>query len=216
MTSKSYPFVSPLEWRDPYEKYFLELKYVVNKSTFSLPIKEKIFASCFSGTSNSEAYWNVYAPNSDGVRIGFEAEPFLLEFLGKIKNADVFIGPINYYNTNDFSKKGIDISRLSKSIRELEDLEFQVELMFRKRIAFIYENEIRVVILPNKNRKGSIEINHSIDLGKLAFDITFDPRMGVYQFNFLKENLLQKYGIRVSKASLYKTINVSPWTLASN
>jgi hypothetical protein len=72
------------------------------------------------------------------------------------------------------------------------------------------------VILPNKNRKGSIEINHSIDLRKLAFDITFDPRMGVYQFNFLKENLLQEYGIRVSKASLYKTINVSPWTLASN
>ena len=35
MTSKSYPFVSPLEWRDPYEKFFLERKYVVNKSTFS-------------------------------------------------------------------------------------------------------------------------------------------------------------------------------------
>ena len=45
-----------------------------------LSIKNNLFASCFSKTSNSEAYWSVYTPNSDGVRIEFSTETFMDNF----------------------------------------------------------------------------------------------------------------------------------------
>jgi hypothetical protein len=208
-----YSFLSPLLWNDPYEKYFLEREYTIDQVVHELPIKNNIFASCFSGTSNSEAFWNVYAPNSDGVRIEFDSQKIIDVFLLNIRNADVFIGPMKYLPTSKFSKDGVDASRLKKSIVQDGGPEAQVELMFRKRHAFLYENEVRVLILPKRVKKGANDIGYPLDVSTIATNVTFDPRFGSYHFDFIKKMLMSEYGIRASRAALYRKATSEPYTL---
>jgi len=211
--SGRYPFVSPLKWNDPYEKYFLERDYEVGNKRYALPIKDKIYSSCLSATSNSEAYWNVYAPNSDGIRLGFESSVFLTELLDKIEDADVYVGPIQYFHTLDFTKKGIDTSRLSACVTSQQDIPYQIELMYRKRSAFLYEDEIRIMILPKKELKKNDEIDFPFEITKHAMDITLDPRIGKNHFQFIKDNLQRDHQIRISRAALYKEITPGPFKL---
>jgi hypothetical protein len=209
-----YIFRNPSAWNDPFEKYFLDREYRIKNTNYHLSIKNNLFASCFSKTSNSEAYWNVYTPNSDGVRIEFSTEIFLDNFLSRIVNADVYMGSIKYYSTNEFHKTDIDIKRLSSSITNNNDHEVQAELMFRKRKAFLYEDEVRIMILPHKAKKSNgSEITIPINLSAMIKSVYFDPRFGLDHFNYLKKSLLNNYGIRISKAELYKEIKGKPMDL---
>jgi hypothetical protein len=93
----------------------------------------------------------------------------------------------------------------------------QAELMLRKRKAFLYEDEVRVMIVPHKFRKNnSSEISFPIELSVLAQSIYFDPRFGLDHFRYLKRSLLDSYGIRISKAELYKEIKGKPINLGHN
>jgi hypothetical protein len=215
LAKNKFSFVNPMKWKDPYEKYFLERPYILKNREISLPIKGKTFACCFSGTSNSEAYWSVYTPNSDGVRIEFNTQVFLEEFLEKIQNVDIFIGPVKYFNTKEFPTANINILKLINSIERKSDLISQVELLYRKRVAFEYEDEIRIIVLPKVFRKDSEEVNYSIDLIKYISNITFDPRFGMEHFKLVKKVFMSKYRIRVSKASLYRDIKLKPFKLSS-
>jgi hypothetical protein len=205
--AKKYPFVSPLSWNDPYEMYFLNSEYEIGDQKHNLTIKKKVFASCLTKISNSEAFWKVYTPNFYGVRIGFETEVFISEFIEKIKNAEIFIGNINYQHTNDLKKIEIDKKRLCKSILNENDLEYQMELLLKKRSAFKYEEEVRIMVLPNKFKKDDNKLLYSFDLLKTAHEFTFDPRMGSDLFNFIKINLKSEFGPKVSQSFLYKEIN---------
>jgi hypothetical protein len=206
LETRTYSFRSPLLWNDPYEKYFLCRTYTIDDVEIELPIKNKLFASCFSKTSNSEAFWNVYAPNSDGVRIEFNTEKLIDHFLSKINHADVFVGPMKYLHTRTFPKEGIDTTRLKDSIRKDGSANAQVELMLRKRSAFLYEDEVRVMILPKKVKKDANEIQYPIEFGSVASKVTFDPRFGVNHFNFIKRMLMKEYDIRPSRATLYREV----------
>jgi hypothetical protein len=213
LQSKKYPFVSPLKWNDPYEKYFIERSYRIKSKTYSFPFQKNIYALCLSSSANSEAFWNMYAPNSDGVRIGMNSDIFIFEFLKGIKDADVFVGPVKYYSTADFYKKEIDTKKLSKSFTNTDSIIHQVELLFRKRSAFSYENEVRVIIIPRRSRNGKEIIEFPIDFISNIFGISLDPRIGKNLFQFIKENLLKNYGIQISKASLYNKVKPSVWTI---
>ena len=214
LDSKKISFVSPLKWNDPYEKYFLERDYRINNKQYNLAFKENVFALCFSSISNSEAYWNMYAPKCDGVRIEVSSEKFLTDFLSKIKGADVYVGPVKYYSTNDFYKKDIDTKKLSLSLNNHEEIIHQIELLYRKRNAFQYEKEIRIIIIPKRNNRRIEIVEHPYQFEQNNSKITLDPRTGNNLFKFIKANLLRNNGLRISKAKLYNQIIPSDWKLA--
>ncbi len=214
LDSKKISFVSPLKWNDPYEKYFLEPVYRINNKPYNLVFKESVFALCFSSIPNSEAYWNMYAPECDGVRIEVSSENFLTDFLSKIKGADVYVGPVKYYSTNDFYKKDIETTKLALSLNNHEKLLHQIELLYRKRNAFQYEKEIRVMIIPKSNNRRKEAVEYPYQFVQNASNITLDPRMGKNLFNFIKANLLHNNDLRISKARLYNQIIPSDWELA--
>lgn len=214
LDSKKISFVSPLKWNDPYEKYFLERGYRINNKQYNLAFKENVFALCFSSISNSEAYWNMYAPKCDGVRIEVSSEKFLTDFLCKIKGADVYVGPVKYYSTNDFYKKDIDTKKLSLSLNNHEEIIHQIELLYRKRNAFQYEKEIRIIIIPKRNNRRIEIVEHPYQFEQNNSKITLDPRTGNNLFKFIKANLLRNNGLRISKAKLYNQIIPSDWKLA--
>lgn len=214
LDSKKISFVSPLKWNDPYEKYFLERDYRINNKQYNLAFKENVFALCFSSISNSEAYWNMYAPKCDGVRIEVSSEKFLTDFLCKIKGADVYVGPVKYYSTNDFYKKDIDTKKLALSLNNHEEIIHQIELLYRKRNAFQYEKEIRIIIIPKSNNRRIEIVEHPYQFEQNNSKITLDPRTGNNLFKFIKANLLRNNGLRISKAKLYNQIIPSDWKLA--
>ena len=188
LDSKKISFVSPLKWNDPYEKYFLERDYRINNKQYNLAFKENVFALCFSSISNSEVYWNMYAPKCDGVRIEVSSEKFLTDFLCKIKGADVYVGPVKYYSTNDFYKKDIDTKKLSLSLNNHEEIIHQIELLYRKRNAFQYEKEIRIIIIPKRNNRRIEIVEHPYQFEQNNSKITLDPRTGNNLFKFIKAN----------------------------
>jgi hypothetical protein len=211
-----FSFVSPTLWKDPYEKYFIEREYSMGGRTMAMPIKDKVFASCFSGTSSSEAFWSVYAPNADGVRLTIDMEVLLSGFLEKIKGAEVFIGPVTYFATADLPKLGIDFPQLVSSMKSGKDLLQQVGLMYRKRKAFAYENEVRVMVVPHKVKAGTRAVELPFDLRGLVSEVTFDPRMGDSLFRFLKKHMMAEYGLRPAKAALYRELKLGPIALDRN
>ena len=108
LTTKQMAFSSPSNWSDPFEKFYLERDFIIHGERFQLPVRDKIFAVCLSGTTDSEAYWKVYAPKEDGIRLTFDTEKLVTHFLEKISDADVYIGKVNYQPTREFYKITVD------------------------------------------------------------------------------------------------------------
>lgn len=47
---------------------------------FSFGSGTRFFAVCLSGTTDSEAYWKVYAPREDGIRLTFDTRKLVTHF----------------------------------------------------------------------------------------------------------------------------------------
>jgi hypothetical protein len=173
-----------------------------------LPIKDKIFACCFSSECY-EASWKIYTPNNDGVRITFDTEKLLNQL--KLQNKDVkfFIGKVNYQNTNDYYSMKNDASGLEKEIMNKKIGKHQISLLLKKRIAFEYENEIRIIIISKKNNQVKLEL----DPTKCGIELNFHPLIGKLHATILKKHFNEKYEIRTTHNTLYNDVSNHPIVL---
>ena len=151
--SKELVFVSPVLWKDRYERRFLFTDY--SKCNF---VQNKIRCMCFTteGAVNEEAGWKCYSDdkNEKCVRLTFKVDK-LLHALDKyaIENkAKIYIGEAIY---------GLDVNEIysvHKSDSRYNSIFFPknfnvsnyLSLMLLKRKAFAYENEIRIFIYHEK------------------------------------------------------------------
>lgn len=213
LNSNSFTFINPSLWTDPYEKFYLERDFIINKEILKLPAKDKVFAVCFSGTISSEAYWKVYAPKEDGVRVTFDTKKLLDNFLSKIKNADIFIGKVNYQIMDDFNKISSVRNELVDEINRKIVGEQQIKLLLKKRRSFLYEDEIRIIIVPlgkiNENKIYKVQT----DITEFTTKYMIDHRFGRSHFNALREYLFTKYDIKISISRLFKEQNRDPINL---
>src|ERR1035437_10831365 len=69
LTNECLVFLNPSTWRDPYERYYIERQYNISNESKALPMKDKVFCLCLSGTKSSEAFWKV---RSEERRVGKE------------------------------------------------------------------------------------------------------------------------------------------------
>ena len=122
--SKSLSFKSPSQWKDPFESFYLSKQYQIKDKIMDLPIKDKIFACCFS-SENYEASWKIYTPNNDGVRITFDTEKLLDQLKSQNKNVKFFIGKVNYQTTRNYFSMKKDY--------QPGDLGFNTKLSFLKK-----------------------------------------------------------------------------------
>jgi hypothetical protein len=103
LEKKTIAFLNPASWDDPYEKYYIEREYIIGGKAHQLPIKDKAFCICMSGTLSSDAFWKVYAPKENGVRLRFNTVEFL-RFLNSLKSCEIYIGKVTYETTKVFSQ----------------------------------------------------------------------------------------------------------------
>lgn len=213
MNKGEFAFVNPSRWEDPFERFFLDRDFIINDQTFRLPIKDKVFAVCVSGTMSSEAYWKVYAPKNDGIRLTFDTEKLLTRFLDKIEDADVYIGRVSYQVTREFHKISFDKKKLIDEIKGSKTGEQQIKLLLKKRKSFLYEDEIRIMVIPHKKNKDTTVFHSPTDLTGYTNDYTLDPRLGRNHVKVLREYFLEKFKFKVSHSRLYSDLKRDPINL---
>lgn len=207
LKTKKIAFINPTEWADPFEKIFLERDFLIHNEKCKLPIHDNLFAVCFSGKSDSESYWKVYAPKEDGIRLTFDTSKLLTNFLEKIPSADIYIGRVSYQSTRDFYNFSIDKKGLIDEIKTSKIGEHQLKLMLKKRKSFLYEDELRIMVVPQKRNKSATIFYTPAEITNCTVDYTLDPRLGIYHVHVLKEYFLRNYGFKASHSRLYQDLD---------
>lgn len=213
LKTKKFAFVNPTKWADPFEKFFLERDFLINNEKLKLPIKDKVFAVCVSGTISSEAFWKVYAPKEDGIRLTFDSEKLLTNFLEKISDAEVYIGKVSYQITKEFHKVSFDKKSLADEIKNATIGDQQIKLLLKKRKSFLYENEVRIMVIPHEMNKETSVFHTLTELTNYTDDYTLDPRLGLNHVKVLREYFQRDFGFKVSHSRLYSDLNRKPINL---
>ena len=145
-------FVSPETWYDPFEQLYFGIDCSSRGYT-----NEDIACMCVSekSSTNEDASWKVYAgSNNKSVRISYEQDKLLqlLEDYAERNGFEVYIGKVDY----SFEKRKIESLHLMSSphykdyFPDLMTREHYLSLMLLKRMAFSYENEVRLFMVKNK------------------------------------------------------------------
>ncbi|HLP50488.1 MAG TPA: DUF2971 domain-containing protein [Chitinophagales bacterium] len=204
INSKTIWFANPeTGWTDPYEKYYLQSQFTTSTGKQYLPARGRTFGWCLSKRYNSEAYWQVYSPNKDGIRLRINASK-LIKQLAKVTNSKIYIGKVEYLNSRAFNSEPEKLPGLRKEIETGKVGENQIRLMLKKRMSFMYEEEIRFfAITADKISSYSAPI----DIMSITDEIHLDPRMDKSEFNFYKEELSKHYGlsqVKIGRSTLYQ------------
>ncbi len=208
--NSKFVFVSPTKWSDPYEKAFLEAEYFDNYNSYFHPLNPKsgykMYAQCWTATSQTEAMWKGFAPNEDGVMVKILVTK-LLDILKKISNEsdyDFYIGKVNYENPIQLYQMKAN-PRIWEPIVNQQIDHYLLGLLLKKREAFDFEKEFRILAV---NRNGSSNdhfVTFSLDdLVTNVVYLKFDPRMGDSLFEFMRSKILAEHpNIEVHKSLLY-------------
>jgi hypothetical protein len=213
LKSSEFTFINPSKWTDPFEKFFLEREYLIEDKKVFLPAKDRVFAVCMSGTISSEAYWKVYAPKEDGVRLTVNTEKLLTKFLDNIVDADVYIGKVNYQITKEFHKISFDSDKLIKEIESKTIGNQQMLLLLKKRKSFLYEDETRIIVVPKTIQNNRYAYKLPVDIREFTESYTLDPRLGINHVTPLREYFIQQFNFKVSHSRLYSDLKRAPIVL---
>lgn len=157
-------FSNPTSWKDRYEKKVILGKWVVNGIKQSYPLKDKIYATCFTSEYSSEPQWTMYLSNHSQAKLS-EAVEICFDF-DKLRNLlaphDVYFGQMKYHRQHElrqyvaacFQSKVARKAFTSKNPLAKKNIRYLLRPLLFKRKAFAYENEWRLFIDASK-------LNHS-------------------------------------------------------
>lgn len=208
LNEKQLWFANPKEWQDPFEKRFIDAQYMRKGQRVSLKWTERIFCSCMSMTSSSEAYWRVYAQDQLCVEFRINRAT-LLEELKRHSDCDIYIGRVEYMLTNSITQPLKQIPFNPPCPYPTHSPLFFARLLLLKRFSFKYEDEIRIIVVTNEAlKKNGIALSYGCESTTLVNQIVLDPRIGNNTALMLKHVFEDKYGFK-------KTPNGSPCVVKS-
>lgn len=201
---------NPTIWKDPFEKRFIDAKYIEGSKEKPYPIKGQLFCMCMTQTPTSEAHWNTYSNGQIGISLKIKREQLLNILENHTADYDIYIGKVNYLKTSDIKKKLSEIETVN-NIRPLNisNRKLQIQLLLLKRIAFKYENEIRILaVKKHKTKENGIKLSYYTNPNELIDTITIDPNVGSNVESALKKLFKEEYKFkRVFKSQLYSMSN---------
>ncbi len=155
----SVTFVSPSSWEDTFETRYYKADY--HNIGFSEP---DIYCLCLTSkqATNEAAMWKMYAQaGEEMVKVRFNINNLLdsLESAAKQYGFDVYMGEVMYISAEEIRKK-ITQSNLKFFPKHTAfSLVHYLTLMSLKRLAFSFENEVRIFIVPAENCRCELPAN---------------------------------------------------------
>ena len=203
-------FANPATWKDPFEKRFLDAKYVKGGKEVDFNWKGRVFCICMTQTQTSEAYWNAYSHDNIGIEFKIKREQLLEELSRYNGTYKIFIGRAEYLKTSDIKKDLKDIPfNPPVGTKKINSNTFAARLFMLKRIAFKYEDEIRVVIVKNKaTKEDGVKFTYKCKNTDLIHQIVLDPNLGDSSTDMLKKVFINEYGFTPIKGKLRDTARV--------
>lgn len=205
-------FADPKTWSDPFEKRFLEAKYIKSGKETPFKWRDRVFCTCMSRTSSSEAFWRMYS--SDQICIEFRfIRRQLYDVLNNLPDYEVYIGSAEYMKTKDIERPLKEIPFDPPCNVDMNSGAFAARLLMLKRVSFEYEDEIRIILVSkNAGKKNGIAVPYFCDSKELINQIVIDPRVGNYTSKLLKDCFKERYGFdltpkgnpRVLQSVLYR------------
>lgn len=215
LETQSLWFANPECWKDPFEKRFLNAKYISKGKEVVFSWKDRLFCTCVTQTISSEAFWLTYSQGDICVEFRFYRSVLLDELKKHSSDYDIFIGKVEYMNTTDIKKELHKIPFNPPITTAINSNDFASRLFLLKRTAFSYEDELRIILVKkNKTQEKGIALNYSCGNTDLIRQIVIDPNLKDYTYSMLKEVFVSKYGFvpivsaskkspRVIKSQLY-------------
>lgn len=223
LQDKTIWFAKPETWKDPFERRFIDDIYNINGEKRVFPWKGRVFCCCMSISYGSEAQWKAYGNGDIVVAFKIRREVLLdaLDQYAVKNNVKIFIGKVEYQKTKDIKRpigKNEFFLDKMKSINSLRNDMLKARLLLLKRIAFAYENEVRIIIVKEKiSKDDGFTLHYNCDNTDLIDTISLDPNIGENEVVLLKEYLASQYGFkpiktlkgqrpRIVRSELYKDL----------
>lgn len=191
-------FANPATWGDPFEKRFLDAKYTKGGKEKNFNWPGRIFCTCMTQTQSSEAYWNAYSRGEIVIELRIVREILLEELKKQSTKYDIFIGKVEYMKTADIKKVELKDIPFNPPLKvSLNTPEFAARLFLLKRIAFQYEDEIRIILLKkSKTQESGIELEYTCENTDLISRIVLDPRLGDCTSELLYKCFSEDFGFK--------------------
>ncbi len=202
-------FANPAEWKDPFEKLFINSTYKINNKKQGFIYKNRIYCMCITTTKYNEAAWKVY-----GSEVQFRiSKTNLLEILKRNSNKyNIYIGKVEYRTTTDLKTASpLTLLKLTK-----EDFKFPkswIRLLLQKRNDFSYENEIRIILIDKNqesdNLKKGIDIEYNMEFTELFPNVIISPNLNAEEHEKTRQTLLDNFFYSpecIQTNSLYKEV----------
>lgn len=204
-------FANPSTWKDPFEKRFLEAKYIKKGKEVDFNWKGKVFCTCLTQTQTSEAYWNVYKQGNIGIEFKIYRKKLLEELTKYDGTYKIFIGRAEYLKSSDIKKelRSIPFNPAIEADVKLNSDIFASRLFLLKRVAFAYEDEIRIIVVKkNATKEDGIKIHYDCDNTDLIHQILLDPNLGENTSAMLKKVFADEYGFTPFLGKIQSTARV--------
>ena len=202
LNEKKLWFANPTTWRDPFEKRFIEAQYKSKEGKISaFKWKDRVFCICMTQTATSEACWNIYSYQQIGIEFRIIKRQLYKE-LQKIQNQyDIYIGKVEYMKTADIKKEPIRSIPFGEPIPKVNTQEWKARLLLLKRIAYKYENEIRIMLVKkNRTKEQGINLKYQCENTDLIEKIVLDPSISDNTTALLKKVFEEEYNFKPNKS----------------
>jgi len=202
--------VKPKLWDDPFENFICSSPFKTKRGdTYKFPLRDRAYGQCWTLIPESDAMWQIYAPNEDGVRIETTIKKLFMSLHRdnqyNYPYSSCFIGKVEYLKEEELHQLVNDPERI-KELKEISDgiSEWQARTLLIKRIEFKHEEEVRLLYLDPHNKIDKDKWQYSCDPYDLIKSIRFDPRMDSRLFELYKEHFIKKgYKGEIDKSKLY-------------
>lgn len=197
--------VQPHSWQDPFENFLLRSQGRLDDGTIVGfdSIRDSFYSQCWSQKEECDGLWRNYkGDNQFAIKVKTTSGK-LFENLYDISNQfhylSYFIGKVDYVSDSEIAsyfKDKIDFNNFQSGA------EFASTLLL-KRMAFAYEEEVRIIVYEKNNASGNIlpvqfDINNAVD------EIVFDPWVNEDVFNEKKQELIDAgFSGRITRSGLY-------------
>jgi hypothetical protein len=199
-------------WTDPYENFIFKSNFrvdgtIVRSSPTSL---ESFWGQCWAidNEKNMDAMWKIYSSSKKRIRIKTTLRKLLNIVCIPEENDSAYVGIVDYMTQECLLNWYNDKNNID-SINDLKKI--TIESLFKKRIGFNYENELRVIVWKDSKVKFQ---KYTIDIKDFIEEIEFDPRVNPDYYRKKLAILRQSiFSNKIKVSDLYKfkpmTINLN-------